>query len=372
MQGAVMPTDTVEHRETEENKEDFKESASLCKELLLKLKKSSFAAPFLYPVDPQRLNIPDYHEKIKKPMDLSTITKKLDTETYAAVEEFTDDINLMLSNCYLYNNQVSAVYKMGCSLEKYYKQLLQKGALERKRKQNEDSEKKRPKSKTMPDDEISKCTEALNELTKTKHRRINWPFLEPVDGTLVPNYYVLINSPMDLQTMRGKLTSRQYKTQKEFADDFDLMIKNCYLFNAEGSEVYMCATKLNALFKQTLDQKKKPADDTLARIAEIKALIAQYEAELKHLEKKAGVQVTGFGYEEKKRLKRRIESLSADKLGSVIQYIQQNVPSAVVNELEELEINLDHLDHTVLSKISDIVRDAYVEEQNLESDSSSD
>ena len=43
-----------------------------------KLEQSEDAIPFRLPVDPLVLNIPDYFDIIKHPMDLQTIAQKLD------------------------------------------------------------------------------------------------------------------------------------------------------------------------------------------------------------------------------------------------------------------------------------------------------
>lgn len=367
----TVPDDKGSRHPDPDKGDSEREDLGTCREVLQKLKKSAHAAPFLYPVDPQRLNIPDYYDKIKTPMDLSSITKKLDAGAYKSAQEFRADVSLMLDNCYTYNAPDSPVYKMGSSLEKYYKNLLDRVAGTRKSKE-EDEDRKRAKKKGMGEEEAAQCTSTLNEMTKTKYRRFNWPFLEPVDKVLVPNYYTVIDSPMDLSTMRQKLASGQYRNVQEFIADFELMVSNCYLFNAKGSEVYVCATKLNALFRQLIDQKKKrTGEDAFKRIAELKSLIAGYEAELRKLEKKVGVNPVEFKYEEKKRLKRRIESLSAENLRSLLAYVQENSLATVDNDSNEVELNLDLLDHSTLRKISEIVREAYVEDQQVESESSS-
>lgn len=354
------------------SKQSTQEEFSLWKGILLKLKKSAHAGPFLYPVDPQILNIPDYYDKIKNPMDLSTVSKKLETNSYGSPEDVKADIEQMLSNCYTYNQPDTAVYKMGQALEKYFKQLINKATADKKRKTEDEPEKKKQKIKHhLTEEEHAKCLDTLNEIVKAKYRKINWPFLEPVDGSLVPNYYTLITRPVDLSSMKTKLISNKYNTVEDFLTDFEIMIGNCHTFNAEGTEVYTCATKLNNLFKQIFEQKKKSAEDPAARIALLRSLIAQYESELQKLEKRSGEIPTDFGYEEKLKLKRRIDSLSPQKLKDIVAYIRQNVPHAVSLEADELEINLDTLDQNVLAKLSAIAREAYVEEQRLDSDSSS-
>lgn len=76
--------------------------------------------PFLRPVDVVALNIPDYVDIVKHPMDLSTIEKKLNDKDYAEPEEFEQDIRLMFNNCYLYNPPTLPVHKIAKQLEKVF------------------------------------------------------------------------------------------------------------------------------------------------------------------------------------------------------------------------------------------------------------
>ena len=69
------------------------------------------AGPFRDPVNPQALNIPDYFEIIKTPMDMSTIKEKLDKGEYKEPWEFVDDVWLMFENAWTYNRKTSKVYK---------------------------------------------------------------------------------------------------------------------------------------------------------------------------------------------------------------------------------------------------------------------
>lgn len=67
--------------------------------------------PFRQPVDPQALGIPDYFDIIKKPMDLSTIKRKLDTGQYVDPWDYVDDVWLMFDNAWIYNRKTSRVYR---------------------------------------------------------------------------------------------------------------------------------------------------------------------------------------------------------------------------------------------------------------------
>ncbi|CAK8683675.1 unnamed protein product [Clavelina lepadiformis] len=80
--------------------------------------------PFRYPVDAERLNIPDYYDIVKKPIDLSTIRKNLETDVYREPWQFIDDIWLMFQNAWLYNRKTSRVYKYCTRLKEIFEQEI--------------------------------------------------------------------------------------------------------------------------------------------------------------------------------------------------------------------------------------------------------
>jgi hypothetical protein len=46
--------------------------------------------------------VPDYLEKVTKPMDLTTMKEKMDAGGYANEEDFLADMNQIFTNCYTY------------------------------------------------------------------------------------------------------------------------------------------------------------------------------------------------------------------------------------------------------------------------------
>ena len=58
---------------------------------------------FHEPVNPVKLNIPDYLDVIKKPMDMGTVKKRLNYHYYDTADHFTHDMTLIWRNCYKYN-----------------------------------------------------------------------------------------------------------------------------------------------------------------------------------------------------------------------------------------------------------------------------
>lgn len=53
----------------------------------------------------------DYFDIVRRPMDLSTIRRKLDSGMYKDPWEYVDDVWLMFDNAWLYNRKTSRVYK---------------------------------------------------------------------------------------------------------------------------------------------------------------------------------------------------------------------------------------------------------------------
>ncbi|XP_045761111.1 bromodomain-containing protein 3-like isoform X1 [Maniola jurtina] len=82
--------------------------------------KHRFAWPFHQPVDAKKLNLPDYHKIIKKPMDLGTIKKRLESNYYYSAQECIQDFNTMFTNCYVYNKPGEDVVVMAQTLEKLF------------------------------------------------------------------------------------------------------------------------------------------------------------------------------------------------------------------------------------------------------------
>lgn len=87
------------------------------KKILAQLKKNQSAYIFLEPVDWKALGLNDYLKIVKVPMDLGTVSQKLNSDQYASMDAFFDDVLLIWSNCMLYNADGSEVFKMALSMK---------------------------------------------------------------------------------------------------------------------------------------------------------------------------------------------------------------------------------------------------------------
>ena len=88
--------------------------------VLKTLWKHQYAWPFQMPVDSARLNLPDYHKIIKKPMDLGTIKKRTENLWYRSAKDCIEDFQTLFTNCYMYNKPGEDVVLMAQTLEKMF------------------------------------------------------------------------------------------------------------------------------------------------------------------------------------------------------------------------------------------------------------
>ncbi|KAJ3305694.1 nuA3 HAT complex component nto1 [Kappamyces sp. JEL0829] len=77
---------------------------------------------FAHPVSAE--DVPDYYSHIKSPMDFATISSKVDAHAYKSLDEFEADMNLICSNCLLYNKQDTIYAKAALKLRVYFQSIL--------------------------------------------------------------------------------------------------------------------------------------------------------------------------------------------------------------------------------------------------------
>uniref|UniRef100_A0A7N0ZRZ2 Bromo domain-containing protein n=1 Tax=Kalanchoe fedtschenkoi TaxID=63787 RepID=A0A7N0ZRZ2_KALFE len=132
------PTEFVEGRVEKRQKMDRGKSQQ-CSNLLKKLMSHKSGWPFLAPVDPVALCIPDYFLVIKHPMDLGTVKVKLGKNKYDHVDEFAADVRLTFSNAMSYNPPGNYVHGMANELSDLFNRMWK--SVEKKLGQDQSQEK---------------------------------------------------------------------------------------------------------------------------------------------------------------------------------------------------------------------------------------
>lgn len=91
----------------------------------------------------------------------------------------------------------------------------------------------------------SALEDLLNNMMKHKD---GWPFDRPITKADAPDYFDIVQRPMDLGTVRSTLLQMKYSCNQEVLQDIKQVFANCYLYNREDTEEYQCAMRLEKYF----------------------------------------------------------------------------------------------------------------------------
>ena len=215
-------------------------------------------------------------------------------------------------------------------------------------------------------------------------------FNQPVNAKLegLPDYHLIIERPMDLGTIKRKLSSKVYSSPNEFVADVHLTFANAKKYNAETHEVYHIAVMLEAIFEDwwknitmKMDIKIKGDDDDdnddnnnvwsmkPCPTSELKALSLPSKKNDKRpqprMQKKSpkppkphpsDPHKRQMRAEERDKLIRDLESLPVDKVERVANILEsrQNPPK-MSEESDEIVIELDDIDNDTLWELDRFV-----------------
>jgi len=204
------------------------------REVLKTLLKLPEAAIFSRPVDPIQDGCPTYFDEIKKPMDFGTMMQNLNSGKYSTMEEFTRDVELVFSNCRLFNPPTTYPVQCADVLERAFKREWARAA-----------------EKKLGWSDKRSLQSLMTTLVKDP---LSFVFREPVDPVAlgIPQYHEIIprKDARDLRTIRQKLDADKYEMPEAWEADIDLMIHNAIHFNGEESEVGQIAVAFGNRIKE--------------------------------------------------------------------------------------------------------------------------
>jgi hypothetical protein len=89
--------------------------------------------------------------------------------------------------------------------------------------------------------------------------RLVGPFRNPVDPIAdnVPNYLTVVKRPMDLITIRDKMSRAEYKSATEFESDVRQIFQNCYEYWTEKDPIFDTCLKFEQYFNEKWNTRHK-------------------------------------------------------------------------------------------------------------------
>ncbi|KAK8943860.1 Transcription factor GTE4 [Platanthera guangdongensis] len=228
-----------------------------------------------------------------------------------------------------------------------------------------------------------KCDMLLSKLMKHTH---GWVFNTPVDAKALglPDYHKIITHPMDLGTVKSRLSRNWYKAPKEFAEDVRLTFHNAMTYNPKGQDVNIMAQQLLQMFeerwpvieadlaylysppsmkrpppfhmKRTLGMSDSDANPlavdfkpkSLNRLTHIGRPPASKKPKAKDPNKRE------MTFEEKQRLSNNLQNLPSEKLDMVVEIIRKRNLSLSQHE-DEIEVDIDSVDTETLWELDRFV-----------------
>ncbi|KAL6428037.1 hypothetical protein ACFW04_008427 [Cataglyphis niger] len=220
---------------------------------------------------PKRRQEPGYYEVVSNPIDLLKVQQKLKTDEYRDMDDLAADIHLMVNNAKAFYMRTSPEYKDATELwelcvntknritEEYEdpepkgKLILKVGRLARKAAARQDDAEDTSESSANLDEETMQLFEDLFAAVMTatdptdNNRPLHIMFQLKPSKKLYPEYYDVIETPIDLKTIARKIQEGAYSSIGDMEKDLMLMCRNACQFNEPGSQIYKDAKLLKKI-----------------------------------------------------------------------------------------------------------------------------
>ncbi|XP_053623119.1 PH-interacting protein isoform X2 [Plodia interpunctella] len=215
------------------------------------------AEPFVAPVDLARY--PSYAKIVPYPVDLATIRSRCENLFYRRIAALQFDVRYLATNAETYNDPHAPIVRSARLVTDLLLYIIAHwqnvDVLAKYRElcagyQSTDDEKLNGKISRGVHSRaswMSFCESVLRELCASADSE---PFLQPVNSDLVPDYRSVISEPMDLGTVRSRLSSGRYSAPSQVARDIRRVFSNSRLYNTnKRSRIYSMTVRLSALFE---------------------------------------------------------------------------------------------------------------------------
>ncbi|KAM6430873.1 bromodomain-containing protein 3 isoform 1-T2 [Liasis olivaceus] len=356
--------------------EHLKYCDSILKEMLSK-KHAAYAWPFYKPVDAEALELHDYHDIIKHPMDLSTVKKKMDSREYQDAQGFAADIRLMFSNCYKYNPPDHEVVAMARKLQDVFEMRFAKmpdepadppppppptapvvskstessHSSEGSSSDSDSSDSEEERATRLAELQEQDCSRSLRQCYKViDSRDWNGWNLKAVHEQLAALSQAPVNKPKKKKEKKEKEKKRKDKEKEKEKEKH----------KAKAEEEKKARTAPPAKAPQQKKAPAKKANSAVPANRQPKKAGKQASATYDSEEEEEGLPMT---YDEKRQLSLDINRLPGEKLGRVVHIIQSREPSLRDSNPDEIEIDFETLKPTTLRELERYVKSCLQKKQ---------
>ncbi|KAG6581085.1 Transcription factor GTE8, partial [Cucurbita argyrosperma subsp. sororia] len=221
---------------------------------------------------------------------------------------------------------------------------------------------------------MKQCEQLLKRVMSHQY---GWVFNTPVDVVKLnlPDYFTIIKHPMDLGTVKTKLSSGAYSSPLDFLADVRLTFTNAMTYNPPGNDVHIMADVLNSFFDMrwkaiekklpkmdghALPTKSRPREDveTVKQVPPKKMKVASGPQEITPIPAKRVMTD-----EEKLNLGRELESMLGEFPLHIIDFLREHSSGGRECGEDEFEIDIDDLSDDTLFKLRKLLDDHCQEKQ---------
>ncbi|XP_073455676.1 bromodomain-containing protein 3 isoform X1 [Aquarana catesbeiana] len=362
--------------------EHLKYCDSILKEMLSK-KHAAYAWPFYKPVDAEALELHDYHDIIKHPMDLSTVKKKMDAREYQDAQAFAADIRLMFSNCYKYNPPDHEVVAMARKLQDVFEMRFAKmpdepveapapppapAPVVSKSIESSHTSEESSSETDSSDSEEERATRLaeLQEQVRTTYSVKTLLQLKAVHEQLA----ALSQAPVNKPKKKKEKKEKEKEKKKKDKDKEKEKEKEKHKVKTEEEKKIKPAQPVKPVPPKKAPTKKANSTTTTTASTTVAPApnskqpkkggkqppSANYDSD----EEEEGLPMT---YDEKRQLSLDINRLPGEKLGRVVHIIQSREPSLRDSNPDEIEIDFETLKPTTLRELERYVKSCLQKKQ---------
>jgi len=257
---------------------------------------------------PKRRQEPAYYDVVSNPIDMLRIQQKIRTDEYEDLDQMTVDVELLVNNAKAFYGEENSEHGDAVSLWEVYRQsvdkinedeipdlksklILKVGRVATKKPINDspvESEGESEESSrdfcsltsASTDDEIAfeELFAAVMNATSTDGRLLHTAFQLLPSKKLYPDYFQIIDIPIDLKQIAMKIQSNEYTTLTEMENDLNLMTRNACTYNEPGSQIFKDSKTLKKIItsrKAEIEHSRQTGGKTSERIRSKRAKAAQ-------------------------------------------------------------------------------------------------